>query len=316
LGIDASDYGLLLSNRPDLDPGQVIVDQRKTTGLSHRSAKTGYEYQSTTRLPITTLEMDADAYSISFFCWLLFQKGSTQVTNGVEVYTFNPPTTTEGPACEFWASVYRNTLIASKCYQIDGCVVSAITLSSAQGETVKLSVDVVGREFLSNKAVATYAFSEKTPLLHQNAATTLGATPGSAGTAVDLESWSVTVSNNLITKHYDNQLPAKHLLGDITASGTFRFPYGTDVVGNNVPIANFLASTPMELIIGFTSDSDQSADADGDIALTTTTRYTGGTIATDDEHMHDLPFEAALASTGTKPIEIVSVTGYDLGIPA
>lgn len=312
LGIDDGDYGLLTTNHPDLSPGLTISDQRKSWGVSYRRGDTGFEYVPTIQSPTVTLEMDATAWNIAMFGWLLCQKGVTE-TDATTIFTYviNEPSTAEGADCEVWGAVCRKLTgtDAALSQAIHGCICRSMTLSGAQGELVKLSVELAGRIYTNvfNAYSLSFTHEEKAPLLHQNAETTLG------GTAIDLESWSITFTNNAVSKHYDNQHPVKHLIQDCTASGNIRFPWGTDTIGQATPITSFLAGTVTQLNIGWPI----SAVAVDDVLLDVYCRYSGDpTLATEDEIVYDLPFEASYTSGSGHSFEITAVTDYDLGVPA
>jgi len=310
LGIDdATDYGLLLTNHAEIDPGITISDQRKIIGEATRKMTDGYEYVPTTYLPVTTLEMDANAWNVAFFGWLLYQKGVTETDQTDKwLYVIDPPTASEGPACEVWCSIVRDLRTASKSHALHGGIVSSMTISGNQGEPLKLSLDIVGRGYASALDASGYTWTptEKAPLLFQNAVTTL------AGTSIDLESFSITYTNGAISKHYNATNVKKHLIGDCTATGSFRMPWGTDTVGQNSVIAALIANNGAELVIGF---PDVTVDTAGDLVLTTICRYTGHTIAADDELISDVPFEAA-EDAGSYAYKIEAETDVSLGVPA
>ncbi len=315
IGIGANNkFALPLINHPDINAGLNIVDQRKALGISQRSVATGHcEYLQGTKNPTTTLEFDGNAYNLAPFLWLLFQKGTTEGT-GTSKFTkiFDPPTATEGAECEVWANVLRKMEEGSSAHSTRGTgfIVKSITLSSDGFSPLRASVEMIGSDvsYIYNATSALLNFNANCGVVWGGASgvtTILGASP------VQLEGFSITITNNAIPRNYGQQTVQKFITGDYTVDGSITVFWGDTHFGQETEITKWINGTDQLLNIYWGSVGGNTTA--GDISIKTNIRYTGATVNSNDEIAIELPFIGVYDGTNDA-IEITLVDGYDCGI--
>ncbi len=291
-GMDYGDHCIPLTNiGVNFAPGQQFVDVRKAHGGPYRKAGTGYEYPKGIQTPTTTLEFDADAWSMSLFFWLLCHAGSSEAAH---VYTF---TDWDGVGCatEVWASVVEQMSGAlTDSRAIHGCIVRDLTLSAEVGSALKCSANMVGYQIDDDYDCSTgskvWTFAERAPLMWQDATVELNTNP------VNIDGFTLALSNNAVTKHYDAQYPVKHILGDLTGTGEIVIPWGTATEGGKTQLTDFLAGTIGRLEIYWGHDL-AGIVADGELALDLRIRRTDAERVVPDEVGTRIPFEICQTST-------------------
>lgn len=290
-GHDYGDHCLPITNiGTNLSAGQQFVDTRKAIGVPYRKSGTGYEYPKGIQSPSTTLEFDADAWNLSLFMWLLFQKGSTMATDGTTYdFTHWTPSTTVDCECEVWASIVEKMSSGTaNSRAINGCICNALTLSSAVGETLKASASLIGYaiddDYDCDSASQVWTFAEKAPLMWQDATVELDTT------AFCCDGFSLTLNNNAVTRHCDSQYPTEFVLGDLTGTGEIVVPWGSATVGGATQLTNFLAGTIGRLEIYWGHDLAGVASS-GDLALDMRIRLTDAERVTPDVVGTRIPFE-------------------------
>ena len=120
------------------------------------------------------------------------------------------------------------------------------------------------------------------PLLWQNATVTLG------GNTINLDGFSITITNNAVSKFRDNTYPLAHNLGEFTVEGTITIPYGTTTEGGNTAIDDFVAGNTDRLVIRW--GSNEIASSDGDFSIISHIRRTNATLTGDNEIGTEIPF--------------------------
>jgi hypothetical protein len=312
IGVASNDYCWPLTNQPHYDPGQTIIDARKAIGLAVRRTGSGYEFQQGVKQPTTSWEFDANAYNLAFPLWMLFQKGTTEGTGTDEfTKTYNSPTCTEGVEVERFANVLKRMQCGSSstAQRIKGAIVRSITLTAESNTPLKAVIEWVGADLETdyNAGSTTLQFDTNDPLIW--GASTAGATV--AGTATNIDSWSITVSNNAVQKNYESNTVQKHILMDFTVEGTVKIPWGAATVGGKEQIDNFMNGT--DVALNFYWGASATPASSGEISIKTNARYTGVDMSYDDEVALDLPFIGAYDGTNAA-IEVVLLDGLDRGI--
>lgn len=291
----ATDIGYPLNNHPSFNPGQNIIDTRKATGLSYRHAGTGFEFQQGTKEPTTTWEFHVTPRMLAVQMWGLTQQSATEETGSPYVKYFIPYSTGQA-AIEMWQSLVRSMAPSgtASSHRIVGAVPSSITLSAEEGTPLTASVDFRGYNFESNRDVAsdTLTVSAENPLLWQNATISLG------GTTVNLPGFTMTITNNLITKWYDSQTVEKFLLGDFGVEGTITVPWAATTVGGNQQITDFINGNVTRLVI-YWGTGGAIATTSQDLSIITHIRRTGAETVAEDEIGIQIPFVGVSGSRST-----------------
>lgn len=305
IGLEVGKHALPVIGQPPLDPGQIIIDQRKTVGKSTRRTGTGYEYLQAGDAPTVTFEMEATPNMVAFFCWLLFQKGSTEGAETPFAKVFTPYT---DAACEIWASILRKmSAAAADSHVIHGAICQSMTLSSAEGEALKLAVTLNGSHFFNvfdfDAQSSVLSFSEKAPLLFQDATITLDTN------SINIPGFSVTITNNAAGKRYATAHVYEFILGDLTGDGTFTMPWGQATEGANEQLNNFIAGTDTLLVVEW-----GSAGVEGHVKIEANCRHTAAPLGGDDEIVTECPFNLVYDGTNDA-IKITVSDAVDRGIP-
>jgi hypothetical protein len=300
IGVASNKYGIPLLNKPAFDPGQAVVNQRKAIGVSYRRADAGFEYQQGSRVPTTTFEFDVTYKNIVPFLWMLFQGGTTEGAGATYLKTFVPYTESNAEIYVASALLARNSDSAATSHMIGGAVVKSLTLTAEEGMPLKCSAEMIGYNMVSDFDLDADAnlieYDTAAPLLWQNATVSLG------GTTVNIPGFSLTISNNLVTKNYDSWHTEKYVLMDCTAEGSFRIPWSAATVGGNAQIDNFINGTDQLLKVTWGTGSHTT---DGDFEIEVNARYTGATLTGDDEIVTEIPFENVF--DGTNNLRLYSV---------
>jgi hypothetical protein len=278
--------GIPLLNHPSFESGTQTINQRKAIGTSYRSAAVGMEYQQGSAIPGTSFEFDVSPKYISYFLWSLFQTTSFQGAATVYPKYFIPYDASD---VEMWMTLVKKLAASgtSSSHRILGAVVKSITLSAEEGQNLKATVEFQGYSQETNRDIAsdTLTFIASAPLQWQSATVTL------SGTTVNIPGFSLTLSNNLLTKFYDNSVAVRHDLFNFTGEGTIRIPFAATTVGANAQVDAFAAGTNSRLVIYW--GNSEIADADDEFTIIANIRRTGATVTGEDEVITEVPFECA-----------------------
>lgn len=305
-------FGIPLTNHPSFSPGNQTINTRKAVGTSYRQTGTGcLEFTQGVAVPETSFEFDLSSKNLSVFLWSLFQTGSFQ--GGSSTYTkyFIPYQTAD---TEVWLTLVRKLAAngTAASHRIVGAIVKSITLSGEEGQNIKATVEFQGYSFESNRDTTSDVFTFQTAscLQMQNAVIKLD------GYTINVPSFNITISNNALTKFYDNATAVRHDVGEFTVTGNIKIPWATSDQGANVQIDAFCNGTASRLVI-YWGDSE-IANADGEFSLITHIRRTNVTIEGDDEVISSVDFEGAseessssvtTASASSIAVSTTTVTG-------
>lgn len=278
-------FGVPLLNKPSFSPGTQIINNRKATGTSYRVSGNCMEYSQGVAIPETVFEMDVSAANIGYFLWSLYQTASFELGSGAYPKYFVPY---ETAVTEMWLTLIRKMAPAgtASSHRIVGAVVKSITFSAEEGQPLKATVEFNGYSFESNRDVGSddvFTFSTAACLQFKNAVITLD------GYTINVPSFSLTISNNALTKFYDNATAVRHDLSNFTATGTISVPWSTADQGANVQLDAFVNGTASRLVIYW--GNGEIADADGELSIITHIRRTDATVAGEDEILTEIPFE-------------------------
>jgi hypothetical protein len=279
-------FGIPLLNHPSFEPGTQTINQRKAVGTSYRRSGACLEYIQGASIPTTSFEFDVSPVNIGYFLWSLFQTGSFQGAGTVYPKYFVPY---ENATTEMWLTLVRKLAAdgTAASHRIVGAIVKSITLSAEEGQPLKATVEFQGYSFESNRDTTddTFTFGTASCYLWQNAVVTLD------GTTVNIPGFNLTITNNALTKFYDNSTAVRHDVGEFTATGSFRMPYSQATEGANQQVDDFIAGSASRLVIYW--GNGEIADADTELSIIAHIYRTGVTMSGDDEIVSEVSFECA-----------------------
>jgi len=283
----SASFGIPLLNHPSFSPGTQTINQRKAVGTSYRRTGSCLEYTQGASIPTTSFEMDVSAKNISLFLWSLFQTSSFQGAGATYPKYFVPY---EDSTTEMWLTLVRKLAedTDANSHAIAGAIVKSITLSAEEGQHLKATVEFQGYSFSSayDTAGDTFTFHAASCLLWQNAVVTLD------GHTVNIPGFEMTISNNALTKFYDNATAVRHDVGEFTVTGSIKMPYAAADEGSNVQLDKFAAGTASRLVISWVN-SGELADADGELTIIAHIRRTDVVVEGEDEIISSVSFECA-----------------------
>lgn len=241
VGIDTGKCLWKVTNNPFINPGQQIIDQRKATGQATRLTGTGAEFQLGVQRPTVTVEFDCNANNLAILFRSLFQTGLTEAVGTPYVKTCIPYTVNTVDAWLSMAYVLSTSAAGENAIAHGGLVRSLTISSDEQSQSVKGSAEILFASY-----AATYDASSATitdpaiaPLLYKNMDFTLGTQ------AINIPSFTLTISNNAELKFYHATSGVKYVLGDLTIEGEIVVPRdsGHSSYDDNVMITDFVALT-------------------------------------------------------------------------
>lgn len=280
-------FGIPLTNHPSFNPGTQTINTRKAVGTSYRQTGTGcLEYTQGSAIPTTSFEFDVSSKNLSHFLWSLFQTGSFQAGAPTYIKYYVPY---ETPDVEMWLTLIRKLApnATSSSHRIVGAIVKSISLSCEEGQNLKAVVEFQGYSFESNRNTAddTFTFQTASCLQMQNATITLD------GTTVYVPSFSLNITNNALTKFYDNSTAVRHDVGEFSVTGNIRIPWAQATEGANQQIDDFCNGSASRLVI-YWGDSEL-ANADTEFTIISHIRRTAVSVEGEDEIISSVDFECA-----------------------
>lgn len=258
-----------VTNSPFINPNQQIIDQRKATGQSTRLTGTGGEFQLGLQRSSVTVEFDVNANILTLLLWSLFQGGVSEGASTPFVKTAIPYTTAAASVWLSMAYVLSTSTAAENCIGNGGICTSLTISGDTQGQSIKGSAEIMFASFANtyDASSATIADPAVAPLLYKNMDATLG------GNAVNIPSFSLTISNNAELKFYHSTSGVKWVLGDLTIEGEIVVPRDSGNAGNDDSsmIADLIALTDAALAIYW---GNTPASASGNVSLICNTLIT------------------------------------------
>ena len=302
---------LPLTNHPDFTSGMDIIHSPKALGFPWRRTE---EYYQGIKSPGATLELDFDVNTMAPFLYCLFN-GMAEGDNTPYTKTYNVYQDVDGTVTApdyalksnvlltpLSLSLVRNTGVASQGFRLVGSTVRSITISSSEGEAMKASIEVIARDLETDfngmtGSPYTLSTTNSTVLLHQN----LGFDIDDSDAGVTLNSFSITLTNNMVTKHQANitVLPAdapianQFIVGPWEVTGNASFTWD----GNNATIIDkYIAGTDIKLEIfnpgsGTYENKGGESDTAGDFYLTCNVHLTAAPLEGDDEQTLNISFD-------------------------
>lgn len=239
IGVESGKFILPLTNRPNLGYGHTEVVTEKATGVSLKAYQTYYEYHKGVILPTVTLEMEYTPHLASLFMWLLFQNGV--VEEGAPTYT---KTSTYWTSCvpEIYCNIVRvMSGSVADSFRIRGAICKSLSISSEKGSAWKLAAEMVGAYLDTdfNASTAVLAYSERNTLVFSDIDYVYFNGDQSGDRVYRLESFNLTITNNVIPKYYNSQNPVSFVLGRLDGSLDFKLSWA-DTAGGGMEFLNLI----------------------------------------------------------------------------
>lgn len=122
----------------------------------------------------------------------------TTLTTGVYKYVFGGRSSVMDTGSQLTFQVCRDTADTLSTFNYTGCKVGDISFNCAVNETLKCSVNVTGKDEVAANTISTAAYRTYNPYYFKGATVSI-ANSISVTTVACIDSWSVNVTNNLLT---------------------------------------------------------------------------------------------------------------------
>ena len=318
-------FKLLLTNKPDLVTSSAVKESEKATGFADNTEE---DFVALVAEPSKFApEMEANAYTVSLFMQLLAQTGATQSGITVLTSTFVPYTKIDMTYfAAFMGKVQQLGGVVTECSLMRGCVPSSVKLSAAEGETLKLTAEVMGaswsKDFNGTGIPASAdAISKKAFLKWQNAIILMDdayntadnpdsglktLTDSTTTTRFALQGFELTLTNGLIAKFYNSETIQAYVLGKYKGAGTFVIPWVVPGPGLETRyywshIQNFRSGITKHLKIYW---GNADATSDNSLVIDMYIKYNTGTLEGDDVLGSNMAFSCVQPTAGTPSVTI------------
>ena len=267
---DASEkYGVPVTNQPIFEIGQEINEYNKAIGDSAPTAGVGYSFQRGTQQPTTTFEFDVDRYTALPFLVGMFQNGTTitkssdsLTTDTLESreYLFTFPDAADGSTPTYYLSLFK-TINFPSGELISDAIPTSMTLTCGENEPLKASVSFLGARFINttfnsstfssaaginNGGAVAVEFAELNPY-HWNDATVVIDMGGDNHYVVEASALSLTITNNVVTRRYNDRYAHKFVSNGYTVEGSLTIPYYYDSSMNSETLKDILTSSTVSV---------------------------------------------------------------------
>uniref|UniRef100_A0A6H1ZK83 Tail protein n=1 Tax=viral metagenome TaxID=1070528 RepID=A0A6H1ZK83_9ZZZZ len=300
---------VLLSNQPTFEQNREIISSPKAIGRSFVSKEgtISIERLKGKQAPSTTFEMDLDAGGVFIPLMTMFQDsgafGNDSVEKLFDCYT--------GSTVGYFANLLR-ILETGKSQLIKGAIANSITISGNEGEQIKVSVEWMGSDMdydASTGATATVSTVLNSAVLFSDLSFDWGDT-GASSDLLDISGFDITITNNAISKYYMSDTVSKYLLGQLSISGTLKFPWGETIVGNNLFFTYLNAQTDFL----FSIYNDKNVNSAGDFKILINAEVDNVVTGSDDETINEVSFTSIYDGTNY-PITISIYDGVSRPSP-
>jgi hypothetical protein len=303
-------YGLgkplvYLSNHPTFDINKGVIFTRKATGRSYimRGSSDHIERTPGTVAPTTTYEMDLDPSGCFIPLLTLFQpstSGATHTDAAADTAIFYPYTVS---TVSQYASLLRVT-DTGQSHQILGAVAKTISISGEEGDSIKYSVEWTGANMSTGVSSTVTAWADSTGnsfLLFQDLTFVTGTTMADMVDTVDITGFDITITNNVVAKHYDDVAMQRHILGNFEVSGTIKVPWSSTHGGQNSFLSKLIAGTDFLMCLYWGSSGATSA---GQLSIIINAEVDSvNTSGGEDEAVNEIAF-TGIYDAVNYPIEI------------
>ena len=284
----------------------------QTTGKAYRTFN---EYTQTYQgEPVEySIGMQATAYSVSLIQQLFFHSGNTQSTGSGATYKYvSIPYTTSTPNAyaEFLRILQDTSASDGVDEKVVGSICTSFTISGEKGATAGIEATMQGASFsqgdYGTNADTAGQMDATVPFKFQALTANIGNSGANPTTALQVPSFSVTVSQTPSWAFYNDTKASNVALGPIEVSGSISFPWGGTNYGDKSAIDDFINGQAITLWLywGDTTGGDNSC------VIKVNCYITDYSLGGDNEIMVEATLTGIASSDGSQyPIEIQ--TGYD-----
>lgn len=289
-----------LKNHPAFDINKGIIAARKATGRSvlMKDASVRIERTPGTVAPTTSFEMDFDPDSCFIPLYTLFQEREAAVGTGT-TQTF---TTYTGSTANNYASLMRWTE-SGYSHKIVGAIPNSVTISGNEGEAITMTVEWSGADMSTANTDTPAAWAtgdSKQFLLFQDMTFQFEDSSGVIQSG-DTVGFDITITNNVVSKHYDHPSMQRHILGDLSVTGTLRVPWSSTYGGQNEFITRLLDGDDFKVYLFW---GNQVPANDNDVSITLNIEPdTATTSGGEEEAINEVAFTGIYDATNA-PIKI------------
>ena len=297
------DCGLVLDNKPSIDPGVEHINTPKASGLSQENAVVGRDFIVGKKMPTVQLVQGYNKYVSAIYFWLLLQKGVSE--GGAAGYIKTAiPYASGNSGCEVYANISQimDAGTSGTSYSMTGAICNSIQITGEEGGRMVITSDWMGHSYIDtyDHSASDLAVVDVNDELFFNYGFTLD------GTTISLKSFDVTVINNAVANFYTEQLPQSYSLGMVGVSGNIKMSMADATIGDNAQIDNFIAGTDILLVGTYTSNN----------ILSTNMKYNGPpNLDPAEETLLELAYTGVYDGTNNA-IEITATDAILRNIPA
>jgi len=290
-GIDTGKSGITMFNHSSLYANQNILSQEKTVRSASRNQLV--EYQNTTTNPSVSFQIMLSPKLAFAPFRLFFQRGSLQDSEDSTVKWFFPYSFEEGGStCETWATIVRDLSSGeTHSHRLIGAVSNRCSISIDPTEYGIINCEFIGKQydFSYNSSGDNFTLSTDAPLLWRNCVTKIGNSYNSLET-FDFKELSLSLSNSVVGKKFNNASVQRFVLGKIEGTGSFVVPWENSSTSftYNTLLSNLLSGNVTRLSMYW---GRQYVDTGSTVSINLLIRYNKGGVSSDDEISSDMAWE-------------------------
>jgi len=312
-GVTSTKTLLPLTESAFFKPSSGYFEYNQTTGKAYRTFQ---EYTQTYQgEPVEyTFGVQANAHTLSLVQSLFFQGGCTQAAGDADSsykFTSVPYTSADPSYYAYFMRWLQETVDSDPIDElVEGGVCNTFTLSGEKGGLITLEVGMQGANFIQGDYSAHQTievdagFDTLAPLKFQNMTATI-ADAGGEGAAIQVPSFSITVSETPTWSFYNDTQASNVALGPIEVNGSISFPWSDSNYGTDSSITDFMNGQDKEVILSW-----GDTDATGYVYVKLNCFITDYTIGGDNELVVEATLTGVASSDGSTP-PITIITQYD-----
>ena len=250
--------GIILDNKPTIDPGVEHINTPKANGISQEYNLAGRDYVVGKKMPTVQLVMGMNKFNSAVFSFLLFQQGITEAVGSPFLVTGIPPVAGKSDEI-YWANFGMATGAGTSGdgYSMTGAICNSLAIAGEEGGRMVLTADLMGHTFVTtyDHTATDFTVTDVADELFFNYAFTF------AGTSASVKAFDVTIINNSTANFYTNQIPQSYSMGIYNVTGNIRMSMADATIGDNVQIENFINGTDVLIVGTYTANNIISINA-------------------------------------------------------
>ena len=299
-------FDTYLTNKPNFGPGQEVVSFDKATGFPFPiKGSNNIERVLGEKNPETSYEMhfnSANAF-IPFVSLLNVPAATFQVGTGT-TKTFTTYTSGSTVDPNRYVNLFRQINSSESVNQLITGAAKSITISGSEGEPVTMSIDWVGADYYGKAAagsVPAWSSTSTQPIIM-----TRDLEIEYAGNTANISAFEITVTNNVIPKHYASTEVDAYIYGELEVTGSFTLSWGDTNFGGTDALDAFTGQTDALLKIY----NDSTPDAANEFCITANVEFDDVKTNAEDEVENEISFTGVYDGTNL-PFQIELYDGVD-----